>query len=383
MQMGCGKKLLFLVAEDRYFCSHRLPLAVMAKKAGYNVVVATRVNQHASVIENAGLKLVPLKCLRRGSLNPLREFAFILELLSIYRREKPDLVHHVAVKPVLYGSIAARLVGVPSIVNALAGLGFVFSSNRFLIRCLKSFFVVLLRLLLKGEKDSIMIVQNSDDRKVVVDRGIVNNEDVRLIRGAGVDVTQYCVQHRENEVPVVMLAARMLWDKGVGEFVEAARTVKQCHHTRFVLVGDTDTENPAAIPRKDLENWHEEEVIEWWGYRDDMPDVISQADIVCLPSYHEGLPKILLEAMACGKAIVATDIPGCREVIHNGENGILVPLRNPASLVNAFEQLFNDREMVARMGAIGRQMVESKFSTDVINAEVLQVYEELLTSREQ
>ena len=382
MQMGCGKKLLFLVAEDRYFCSHRLPLAVMAKKAGYEVVVATRVNQHASVIENAGLKLVPLKCLRRGSLNPLREFAFILELLSIYRREKPDLVHHVAVKPVLYGSIAARLVGVPTIVNALAGLGFVFSSNRFLIRCLKSFFVVLLRLLLKGEKDSIMIVQNSDDRKVVVDRGIVNNEDVRLIRGAGVDVTQYCVQHRENEVPVVMLAARMLWDKGVGEFVEAARTVKQGHHTRFVLVGDTDTENPAAIPRKDLENWHEEGVIEWWGYRDDMPDVISQADIVCLPSYHEGLPKILLEAMACGKAIVATDIPGCREVIHNGENGILVPLRNPASLVNAFEQLLNDREMVARMGTIGRQMVESKFSTDVINAEVLQVYEELLTSRE-
>ena len=362
MQMGCGKKLLFLVAEDRYFCSHRLPLAVMAKKAGYEVVVATRVNQHASVIENAGLKLVPLKCLRRGSLNPLREFAFVLELLSIYRREKPDLVHHVAVKPVLYGSIAARLVGVPTIVNALAGLGFVFSSNRFLIRCLKSFFVVLLRLLLKGEKDSIMIVQNSDDRKVVVDRGIVNNEDVRLIRGAGVDVTQYCVQHRENEVPVVMLAARMLWDKGVGEFVEAARKVKRCHHARFVLVGDSDTENPAAIPRKDLENWHEEGVIEWWGYRGNMPDVISQADIVCLPSYHEGLPKVLLEAMACGKAIVATDISGCREVIHNGENGILVPLRDPVSLVNAFEQLFNDREMVARMGAIGRQMVESKFS---------------------
>ena len=381
-RIGIEKKLLFLVAEDWYFCSHRLPLAVMARCAGYEVTVVTRVSCYADVIEKAGLRLVPLKRLQRGSFNPFRELSVVLELLSIYRREKPDLVHHVAVKPVLYGSIAARLAGIPRIVNALAGLGFMFSSDRFLIRRLKSFFVLLLRLLLKGKKDNSMIVQNSDDRRVVVEHGIVDANNVFLIRGVGVDVALYCIKCRRNEVPVVMLAARMLWDKGVGEFVEAAKRVKQHCHVRFVLVGDTDPENPAAIPRETLEKWNSEKWVEWWGYQEDMPKIISQADIVCLPSYHEGVPKVLLEAMACGKAIVATDIPGCREVIHNGENGVLVPLRDPVSLANVLEQLLNDNEEVARMGATGREMVESKFSTGVINVEVLQVYEELLSFRE-
>ncbi len=369
-------KLLFLVTEDWYFCSHRLPLARAARAAGYEVVVATRVGRHADAITGEGFKLVPLN-LRRSSQNPLRELAAILEITGVYRRERPDLVHHVALKPVLYGSIAARLARVPAVVNALAGLGFVFASASLKARLLRPWVVGALRLLIDAE-GSRLIVQNPDDRRMLVEGGISAAGRVRLIRGSGVDLRRYLPSAEPEGTPLVMLPARLLWDKGVGEFVAAARLLKaQGAVARFALVGDGDAENPAAIADEEIEAWREGGVVEWWGRREDMPEVLGLAHIVCLPSYREGLPKVLLEAAACARPLVATDVPGCREIVIDGRTGLLVPPRDAPALAAAIGRLLAAPQLRAEMGRRGRELVAAEFSEESVVAQTLAVYREL------
>ena len=369
-------KLLFLVTEDWYFCSHRLPLARAAKAAGYEVVVATRIGRHADAISGEGFKLIPIG-LRRRSHNPLRELAAILEIAGIYRRERPDLVHHVALKPVLYGSLAARLARVPAVVNALAGLGFVFASASLRARLLRPWVVGALRLLLDAD-GARLIVQNPDDRRMLVDHGVVAAARVRLIRGSGVDIRRFAPTPEPVGTPLVMLPGRLLWDKGVGEFVAAARLLKERGvAARFVLVGDGDPENPAAIPDEVLQAWRQDGVVECWGRREDMPEVLGSSHIVCLPSYREGLPKALLEAAACGRPIVATDVPGCREIVIDGSNGLLVPPRDAPALAAAIVRLLAQAKLRAEMGRRGRELVELEFSEEIVVAQTLAVYREL------
>jgi len=369
-------KLLFLVTEDWYFCSHRLPLARAAKAAGYEVVVATRVGAHAEAIIAEGFKLVPIG-LRRSSQNPWREIKAILEIAGIYRRERPDLVHHVALKPVLYGSIAARLTRVPAVVNALAGLGFVFASESLKARLLRPWVVGALRLLLDA-RERVLIVQNPDDRRMLVEGGVVKPARVRLIRGSGVDIRRFAPTPEPVGTPLVVLPSRLLWDKGVGEFVAAARLLKaQGVEARFVLVGDGDPENPATIPDGTLEAWRAEGVVEWWGRREDMSAVLESSSIACLPSYREGLPKVLLEAAACGRPLVATDVPGCREIVIDGSNGLLVPVRDAPALADAIGRLLADPGLRVAMGRRGRELVEAQFSEERVVMQTLAVYREL------
>jgi len=371
-------KLLFLVTEDWYFVSHRLPLAVAARQAGYAVTVVTRVGEHGHTIRNAGLRLIPIELSRRGK-NPFPEMMLVAGLIAIYRRERPDIVHHVAMKPVLYGSLAARLAGVRHVVNALAGLGWLFTSESRLANVLgRGVRVAFRKLLNRGA----VIVQNPDDMKWLVDLGIESSR-IHLIRGSGVDVNRFALTPEPDGEPVVMLASRMLWHKGVGEFVAAARNLKQRGvAVRFVLVGDPDPANPASIPRGLLESWHAEGVMEWWGHRNDMAQVFAQSHLVCLPSYYrEGLPKVLLEAAACGRAIVATDMPGCREIVRHGDNGLLVPPRDPLALAQAIATLVEDPALRAQMGARGRQLAVNEFSSERITGEVLALYQTLLGDR--
>lgn len=369
-------KLLFLVTEDWYFCSHRLPLARAAKAAGYEVIVATRVGRHGEAIVAEGFKLIPIG-LRRSSHNPLRELFAIAEIAAIYRRERPDIVHHVALKPVLYGSLAARLARVPGVVNALAGMGYVFSSATLKARLLRPLVVGAFRLLL-GARNSLLILQNPDDRRMLVDSGVADAQRTRLIRGSGVDIGSFMPTPEPGGIPVVMLPSRMLQDKGVMEFVEAARLLRQRGVVaRFVLVGDSDSENSAAIPDTQLEAWHKDGVIEWWGRCENMPEVLAQAHIVCLPSYREGLPKVLLEAAACGRPLVATDVPGCREIVIDGSNGLLVPPRDREALASAIGRLLAAPELRAKMGKRGRELAETDFSVDQVVRQTLAVYREL------
>jgi len=202
---------------------------------------------------------------------------------------------------------------------------------------------------------------------------------VTIVRGSGVDVKKFIPAEESTGVPIVMLASRMLWDKGVGEFIEAAKILKQEGvEARFVLVGDSDPENPASIPNAQLSEWHELGIVEWWGERGNMHEMLTQAHIVCLPSYREGLPKVLLEAASCGKPIIATDVPGCREIVHNGENGILVPLKDSSSLASAMKELINNPEKRKIIGINGRRLVENEFSEEIVVSQTLKVYQELL-----
>lgn len=381
--MSTPPKLLFLVAEDWYFCSHRLPLAIAARAAGYDVTVVTRINQHADTIRGAGLQLIPLQRMRRAGTRPLQELASLRELWRIYRQEKPDLVHHVGLKPVVYGSLIARLQGVRGVVNALAGLGFVFSSNRLFAQLLRPAVKRVFSCLLK-HRNARVIVQNQRDFDVLTEGVGIETHQVHLIRGAGVDLKMYGQQAPSVQPPLVVLIARMLWDKGVGDFVEAAKRIHAAAiPARFALVGVPDPENPTSVPEAQLRAWHESGSVEWWGYRADIPAVLGMASIACLPTFYgEGVPKALIEAMASGRAIVTTDIPGCRELVADGSNGVLVPTRDVVALSAALEALIRDPERCRRMGGMGRDIVERELSLDQVLAATLALYAELLPPKE-
>ncbi|MEW6291342.1 MAG: glycosyltransferase family 4 protein [Thermodesulfobacteriota bacterium] len=372
-------KLLFFVTEDWYFCSHRLPLAVAASNAGYEVVVVTREDKHGDKIRAANLKLIPINFRRRGA-NPFREIIFIRHLISLYQQEQPDIVHHIALKPVLYGALAARLVRVPCVVNALAGLGYLFSSRQWKAKFLRPFVEKAFRILL-NRRNSRTILQNPDDAVSLVHRGVVRKERVALIRGSGVDLKTFFPVPEPEQVPIVLLASRMLWDKGVGEFVKAAAVINENGiKARFVLVGVSDPENPASVPNTQLQKWHADGVIEWWGHQENMPPIFAVSNICCLPtSYGEGVPKVLIEAASCGRAIVTTDAPGCREIVKNGENGFLVPIGNPVALVDALRRLIVEPNLRVQMGMRGREIAEADFSIEKVTSQTLDVYKDLLS----
>ncbi len=375
--MKPSRKVTFFVTEDWYFCSHRLPLALAAKKAGYQVSVVTRVRSHENQIVAAGIKLIPLELSRRG-LNPLREIQVIYKLFSIYCEEQPDIVHNVALKPVLYGSVAAYFAKIPHVVSAMAGLGFLFSSMSLKARGVRPFLLLIFRLLLK-RPNSYIILQNPDDLEVLSRNHAVNREQVKLIRGSGVDLLEFKVESEPDSPPLVILASRLLWDKGVGEFVESARILKkQGVSACFALVGEGDDENPSAISDDQLRVWKQEGVVEIWGRKENMPRVFAGSHIVCLPSaYGEGVPKVLIEAAACGRPIVTTDAPGCREIVVDGVNGILVPLHDANAVAKALNKLICSPELRKKMGGRGRALVEKEFSLGKVNSETLALYAKL------
>lgn len=370
-------KILFLITEDWYFYSHRLPLARAALAQGHEVVLLTNVNEHGDLIRSEGIRVLPLT-MKRRSMNPITELRTLRRILAIYRCERPDLVHHVALKPVLYGSFVAACAGFSTVVNALAGMGFLFISERFSARVLRFWVKLVLRFLL-NRGSSRLILQNPDDAEMLVQHGVADENKITIIKGAGVDVSVF-VPGDEAPAPVtVILPARMLIDKGVCEFVEAARLLagEGCN-ARFVLVGGIDIENPASLSEEQLIQWQNEQNVEWWGHRSDMTEVLAQSHVVCLPSYREGLPKALLEAAACGKPIVATDVPGCREIVVNEVNGLLVPARDSQALACALRRLVVDKGLRERMGTHGREMVVKEFSERKVVDATIRLYNELL-----
>lgn len=370
-------RVLFLVTEDWYFWSHRLDLARAVRGAGMEVLVATRVRDHGARIEQEGFRLIPIR-LRRRSWHPIREIGTVLEIVRVYRRERPDLVHHVAIKPILYGSIAARVASVPAVVNAFAGLGYTFIASGRSARIFRAVMSRALRTALTLPR-SCVIVQNEADRQLLAGAGIVRDSRISVIRGVGVNTAVFTPSPEPPGIPVVLLPARMLWDKGVGEFVDAIGLLRaRGLEIKGVLVGRVDEENPAYIPEAQIRAWQASGTVEWWGHRDEMPTVLASAHVVVLPSYREGLPKVLLEAAACARPIVATDVPGCRDVVRHGENGLLVPPRDPNALAEAIGTLIRDRPMRIRMGACGRALVEQEFSSERIADQTLAVYRELL-----
>ena len=365
--------ILYLVTEDWYFWSHRLPIARAARDAGWEVLVATRVGNHGERIEREGFRLIPIK-MRRRSLAPWAEIAAIAGLLRLYRRERPDLVHQVGMKPVLYGSFAAAMTGVPAVVNALAGMGYVFTSTRLKARALRPFVKMAFRWLL-DRPNSRVILQNPDDVAAMTD-GTVAAERVALIRGSGVDIEAFAGTDEPDGTPVAVMVSRMLWDKGVGELVQAARLLRERKvRLKVVLVGSPDPENPASIPERQLRDWDSSGDVAWWGERSDIAKIWADSHIAVLPSYYgEGVPKSLLEAGACARPMLATNMSGCREIVVDGITGILVPPRDVAALADGLEALARDKPLRQRLGAAARELVEREFSEAQVVEQTMALY---------
>lgn len=372
-------KLLYVVNDGAFFLSHRLPLAVAAKGAGYEVHVATADGPVVQAIERAGLRFHAVPIDRRG-MNPITELRTLNALRSLYRAVLPDLVHHLTTKPVLYGGIAARLVGVPAVVNALTGLGYLFVGRSLKVVVVRPFVKVMYRVALQ-QRATKTIFQNPDDEEVFIAGKLIDAANTVVIRGSGVDMEAFVPSPEPQGTPVVVLAGRMIRHKGVADFVQAARILRENGvEARFVLVGDSDAGNPATISEAQLQAWQSEGAIEWWGRLDDMQRVFAQAHVVCLPSYYgEGVPKVLIEAAACARPLVATDTPGCREIARRDDNALLVPARNAEALAGALHRLIVDAPLRARMGQRSRQIAEAEFSLGMVIEQTLALYRGLLS----
>jgi glycosyltransferase involved in cell wall biosynthesis len=374
--------VLFVVNVAWFFCLHRLHLARAAQAAGYEVHVATAPDTPQAVreIQQAGLHYHPLG-LRRGSWGVLQESRLVGELYRLYRALRPNLVHHVTIKPVLCGTLAARIARVPAIVNAMSGLGFVFVASGWRAALRRRTVMMAYRLLFARSGLNV-IFENRDDFALFVESRLIKPEQGRLIYGAGVDLRRYRPNPKPGDVvPLVVLPGRMLRIKGVAEFCAAAALVRASGvQARFALVGGVDAGNPTGVSRSWLLEQQQSGAVEWWGHREDMVSVYGAAHIVCLPSYGEGLPTVLTEAAACGCAVVATDVPGCRDVITDRVTGLLVPPRDPPALAQALIRLISDAGLRAQLSGAALRKVAAEFNVEVVQSGTLALYRELLTN---
>jgi len=368
-----GCKILYLVSEDWYFCSHRLPIARAARDAGAEVVVATRVREHGAAIEAEGFRLIPIELDRSGR-NPLHDAATLASIIGLYRRECPDITHHVALKPALYGSIAACFTRVPAMINAFAGMGFVFISDGLFARTVRPIVKTALRFLLNRPSSSV-IVQNPDDYDLFVGTVGVSRQRMSIIRGSGVDTDHFHPTDAPKGPPIAVCVTRMLWDKGIGELVAAAHLLRQRGTALTIRLVGAGDDNPAAIPAATLDQWKAEGVVEVAGASDDIAGECARAHIAVLPSYREGLPKSLLEAAAAGLPMVATDVPGCREICQHEKTGLLVPARTSEPLADALQSLAEDPARRDAYGKAARALAESAFAETVIVAQTISLYE--------
>ncbi|MCZ6852871.1 MAG: glycosyltransferase family 4 protein [Gammaproteobacteria bacterium] len=371
-------KILFVVNEASFFLSHRLPIAEEAIRRGYEVMVACGegTGEQKLVALNLSYRTLPLS---RSGINPLEEWRTYRTLLRIYREEQPDLVHHITIKPVLYGTQAARRSRVPAVVNAVPGMGFIFT-RRGPIAAIRRSFVNLWYRIALSHSNMRVIFQNIEDMRGFLAHAIIDREQAALIRGAGVDLSLFTSTPEPAGHIAFVLIARMLRDKGVREFVAAAGLVKKQHADWcFQLVGEVDPGNPSSLTSDEIDAWQTSGVVEWLGHRDDVQLVIAAAHVVCLPSYGgEGLPKALLEGAASGRAMIASDVPGCREVVRDEVTGITVPPRDTRALAEAMIRLGEDSSLRARFGRSARQKAEAVFSVEDVVRHTFLVYEELL-----
>lgn len=373
-------KVIFLVTEDWCFLSHRVDLALALKKEGAEVIVASAAGTDVDKIRSLGLMHHRIR-FRRRSVNLFFELLTLLDIFRLYRKVRPNLVHHVAVKPVVYGSLVAKLSRVPATVNTITGLGFVFTSENRLARSLRHVVRMLFRLCLGGS-GSRLILQNQDDYDFFCRSGFVEKERAVMILGSGVDTEKFSPKEKLSSfLTSVLLPARILWDKGVGEFVEASRILQSRRvKVRMVLAGFRDEGNPSNVPESTLQGWIQEGLVEWLGHQKDMPTILEQFDIVALPSYREGVPLALIEAAAAGKPIITTDVPGCREIVKHNFNGLLVPVKEAEALADAIQSLVQDSTRCEQMGRNGRQMVLNGFSKQHVIQQTFQVYRQLLSN---
>ena len=367
--------LVYLVTEDWYFVSHRLPMARAARDAGYEVHVLTNVNQHGHIIQNENFHLHPLQW-RRGSLHPADLIAIIRQIRGLYRALRPDIAHHVALQPAVIGSLAA--LGLPMVsLNALAGLGYAFSSTDAKARMVRIVLAALLRRLLNRKRVAVL-VQNPDDRAMMETLG-VSGDRIFLIPGSGVD-TEHLQPLPEPDGPItVAYVGRLLEDKGLRTLVAASALLNERGRpVRVLIAGEPDPANPTSVLAEEIERWRARRDLSLLGYVADIRQVWAAAHIAVLPSRREGLPKSLLEAAACGRPMIASDVPGCREIVRPGIDGLLVPPDDAAALADAIERLASDAELRRKFSVAARHLAEEEYSSALIGRQIVALYDRLI-----
>jgi glycosyltransferase involved in cell wall biosynthesis len=379
-------KVVFFANTDWYLYNFRLATALQLQSAGHEVVMVSPEGAYGERFAALGFRWVPLS-MDRASLNPLRELATLRHLTRILRRERPDLLHNFTVKCAIYGALAARAAGVRAVVNAVAGMGYVFTSNAPKARILRPLVRALLRMALDAPC-SLLVLQNPDDARAFADLRLLDRSRIRLIRSSGVDVERFAPTMALAGVPHglrVLLAARLLWEKGIQEFVDASGLLQaQGRQVAFLLAGMPDRGNPRCVSEQQVRQWVAMGRVKWLGHVEDMPALLATADVMALPSYYrEGVPKSLIEAAACGLAIVTTDLPGCREVVtKHGFDGLHVPPRDAHALADCIMRLDDDRQLLAVLGKNARVRALRDFDQRRVIQQTLDVYAELLPPSE-
>lgn len=373
-----NQRLLFIVNVDWFFVSHRLPIAQAAIKKGYEVHLATRVTDKRTLLESSGI-IVHEIGLERAGINPIKTAWYFLQILYVLMKIRPDITHVITIKPTILGGLASHFVRPKLLVAAVSGLGTVFVAEGPLARARRLFITLLYRIAF-AHQNLTVIFQNHDDQYVIQKITHVPKSRCVTIRGSGVDLDKFVPTPLPDGPPIVMFAARLLGDKGIREFVNAAQSLKQNYRfarqgVRFVLVGSDDPGNVTSVSEAELKHWKAAQGIELWGHCSDMRNALAKAYLVVLPSYREGLPKVLIEAAACGRAVVTTDVPGCRDAVEPGKSGLLVPVKDHSALADAIQFLLDNPDKVKKMGQNGRTLAEKSFDIDMVIAQHLNIYE--------
>lgn len=371
-------KIALFANTDWYLYNFRSSLALALRERGHDVLLLSPDGAYGCRLREMGFRWVPVP-LNRRSLNPVREVAFLWRLFCLLRRERVQLLHCFTIKCAVYGSLIARILGVRARVNAVVGLGYVFTSGDTLAATLRPFVTALLRLALGGS-EARLILQNRDDAEKFEAAGLIDASKVRLVFGSGVNRSVFTPPDARSFTPArVLLPARLLWDKGLKEYAEAAKLLRSWSvPVDLVLAGAPDHGNPASVPIDTVQSWVNSGLMRWLGHVDDMPSLLRETDIVVLPSYREGLPKGLIEAAASKCALIATDVPGCREVVSHEVDGLLVPSRDGEALAGAIKRLVYDVAFRDRLADSAWRKVALQFDEKIVIERTIEVYRELV-----
>lgn len=366
-------KILLVANTDWYLYNFRLSLAKFLREEGHEVVLVSPKGPFFGKIQGHNFRVVEWNVSRSG-MNLLSEVAHLVSLFKTYQNEKPDLVHHFTIKPVLYGTIAAQIASIPRVVNSITGLGYVFLDNKPAIVVTRRLVTWLYRWLFRRQNLHLLF-ENDDDRKFFIQHRLITKEKSSTVQGVGIDIEKFhYIPEQTGVLPLIVFPSRMLLDKGLGVLLEAVNKIREQADVRVALVGNVDLGNPATVSENAIRDWERQGLVEWWGFRNDMDAVFQQSHIVTLPSFGEGLPTSLIEATASGRAIVTTDVPGCRDVVTNGVNGMLVPPHDSDALASALVSLIENPDLRAKMGTAGRQIAEERFSGVKINRQIYSIY---------
>lgn len=367
--------LLMILNDIDWFWSHRLPLVKAILEKGWSLTLATAGASRDQGVKDLGIQTLDLPD-HINAYNPFLHISIIGTIKKAIEQTQPDIVHAITIRHAFYAGLAARLIGYKPLVLTVAGLGSLFSRKSFKALCVRVIIKPLLRFSFNRE-GVFLIFQNPDDQKALTENNIVKASCTTVIKGSGVDIQEFQpAPIIQNNKPVVVFASRLLKEKGIEEFIAAARALKD--RADFVVAGDVYEKNPHSLTRKDVQAWHDEGAIEWLGQHSDMASLFARSSLVVLPSYYgEGVPKVLLEAMACGRAIITTDLPGCRETVDHESNGLLIPGQDVDALVTAITKMLDNPDLLKIYGDAGRRKVEGEFTTQAVVEKTLSVYHQM------